>query len=125
MILPYTDRRNVQRRAFSTTSHRHEKVSVTLPEDSFKIYKVDHKPNLDMEIEHSELLDIFTKMTTMRKMELAADGLYKAKKIRGFCHLCTGQVTIDNSQSMRVVLIVYCRKLYLWVWNLQLRTMTM
>ncbi|CDH59749.1 mitochondrial pyruvate dehydrogenase e1component beta subunit [Lichtheimia corymbifera JMRC:FSU:9682] len=83
------------RRAFSTTSRQHEKISVTLPEDSFKMYKVDHKPNLDMEIEHSELLDIFTKMTTMRKMELAADGLYKAKKIRGFCHLCTGQEAVS------------------------------
>lgn len=86
---------NVQSRAFSTTNRHYEKVSLTLPEDSFKMYKVDHKPNLHMEIEHSELLDIFTKMTTMRKMELAADGLYKAKKIRGFCHLCTGQVILE------------------------------
>lgn len=69
-----------------------EKLTITLPESSFDMYKAD-APNLDVEISKEQLLDMYTKMTTMRRMEMAADGLYKAKKIRGFCHLCNGQVS--------------------------------
>lgn len=68
-----------------------DKLTITLPESSFEMYNAE-KPSLDIEISKEELLDMYTKMTTMRRMEMAADGLYKAKKIRGFCHLCNGQV---------------------------------
>ncbi|ORZ19579.1 Dehydrogenase, E1 component [Absidia repens] len=71
-----------------------EKISFSLPSTSFEMYNAD-APSLDMEITKAELMDMYTKMTTMRRMEMAADGLYKAKKIRGFCHLCNGQEAVS------------------------------
>lgn len=76
----------------STGRTNSEKITLTLPDTAFHMYETEEKPDLNVEITKEELMDMYTKMTTMRRLEMAADGLYKSKKIRGFCHLCTGQV---------------------------------
>lgn len=76
-----------------------DKLTITLPETSFETYNCE-KPSLEVELSKDQLMDMYTKMTTMRRMEMTADGLYKAKKIRGFCHLCNGQVRNGQTRGM-------------------------
>jgi pyruvate dehydrogenase E1 component alpha subunit len=65
--------------------------TVKLHEDSFHPYKCDI-PELQVQVTKQQLLEMYQQMQTMRRMEMAADALYKAKLIRGFCHLAIGQV---------------------------------
>ena len=47
-----------------------------------------------VETSKSELLAMFKLMYSMRRMELAADMMYKQKLARGFLHLADGQEAI-------------------------------
>ncbi|OAY78973.1 Pyruvate dehydrogenase E1 component subunit alpha-1, mitochondrial [Ananas comosus] len=51
-------------------------------------------PSRSVETTPKELLSFFRGMSLMRRMEIAADSLYKAKLIRGFCHLYDGQEAV-------------------------------
>jgi len=51
------------------------------------------------------LIDMYQKMTLVRRMEMAADALYRQKLIRGFCHLAIGQVRITLSIQKRSSLV--------------------
>lgn len=67
--------------------------TVKLHEESFRTYNCE-MPTLDVEVTKDDLLNMYKQMQTMRRMEMAADALYKAKLIRGFCHLAIGQVRV-------------------------------
>ncbi|KAF9352776.1 alpha subunit of pyruvate dehydrogenase [Mortierella sp. AD094] len=68
-------------------------VNLGLHNESFEAYKCD-VPSLDVNITKDELVKMYQNMVVMRRIEMASDGLYKAKLIRGFCHLCTGQEAV-------------------------------
>ena len=69
-----------------------ETAEFTLPV-AFQTYECDGPPTT-VTATKQELLADDKEMVLVRRLETAADGLYKAKMIRGFCHLCTGQVWI-------------------------------
>ena len=67
----------------------------------YKLHRLDEGPSTDVVLTRDEGLKIYREMMTIRRMEAAANTLYKEKSVRGFCHLYTGQeavaVGIENS----------------------------
>ncbi|CAM6059132.1 unnamed protein product [Sphagnum tenellum] len=90
-LIPLSDsiipRQQQQRAGFAADALT---VDVPVP---FKAHKCD-APSLSVETSAQELLSFFKTMFTMRRMEIAADSLYKSKFIRGFCHLYDGQEAV-------------------------------
>ncbi|KAI1751427.1 dehydrogenase E1 component-domain-containing protein [Xylaria castorea] len=66
---------------------------VTLSDESFETYELD-PPSYTLDVTKKELKQMYYDMVVTRQMEMAADRLYKEKKIRGFCHLSTGQEAV-------------------------------
>lgn len=52
----------------------------------FKVHKIE-EPSRTVTITMGELAKLYNTMYKMRRMEVASDMQYKAKLIRGFCHL--------------------------------------
>ncbi|KAG6871640.1 hypothetical protein C0995_001983 [Termitomyces sp. Mi166 len=67
---------------------------VKLHPDSFRAHRCD-APELDVDVTKHQLLTMYKQMQLVRRMEMAADSLYKAKLIRGFCHLAIGQEAVS------------------------------
>ncbi|KAF2150656.1 pyruvate dehydrogenase E1, alpha subunit [Myriangium duriaei CBS 260.36] len=67
--------------------------AVKLSDESFETYELDPPP-YTLNTTKKELKQMYYDMVAVRRMEMAADRLYKEKKIRGFCHLSTGQEAV-------------------------------
>ncbi|XP_063102811.1 pyruvate dehydrogenase E1 component subunit alpha, testis-specific form, mitochondrial [Cavia porcellus] len=55
------------------------------------LYRLEEGPPATAELSREDALRLYRSMQKVRRMELAADQMYKQKLIRGFCHLCDGQ----------------------------------
>ncbi|MFS8018317.1 putative pyruvate dehydrogenase (acetyl-transferring) [Helianthus anomalus] len=78
----------LHRRPFSTDDTTTITVETSVP---FTGHNCE-PPSRSVDTTPKELMKFFTDMAVMRRMEIAADSLYKSKLIRGFCHLYDGQV---------------------------------
>jgi pyruvate dehydrogenase E1 component alpha subunit len=60
----------------------------------FETHKLDEFPDQKVMTTKKEIVGFFRDLFRMRRMEIAADVLYKGKFIRGFCHLYDGQEAV-------------------------------
>jgi len=77
-----------QRASMSSTSHAFD-IS-----GSYELHNFETGPPETTEVTKEELVNIFETMYTMRRMEITCDNEYKARNIRGFCHLYDGQEAV-------------------------------
>lgn len=78
-------------RTYATASDSFE-FNLPVP---FELHKLEQGPATTVSATKQELMDMYTVMVRMRRMETAADALYKQKLIRGFCHLNIGQEAVS------------------------------
>lgn len=70
-------------------------ITVELGSDAFDAYEFTI-PSTTVTATKDELVQYFKEMYTMRRMEITNDTEYKARNIRGFCHLYDGQEAIAS-----------------------------
>ena len=57
-----------------------------------KGHKLDSLPSTDVTLTQEDAWKYYKDAQTIRRMETTAGEMYRAKHIRGFCHLYSGQV---------------------------------
>uniref|UniRef100_A0A0X3Q304 Pyruvate dehydrogenase E1 component subunit alpha n=1 Tax=Schistocephalus solidus TaxID=70667 RepID=A0A0X3Q304_SCHSO len=60
----------------------------------YKLFKLDNGPSTEVSCSRSEALSYYETMQRVRRMETTISNLYKEKKVRGFCHLYSGQEAV-------------------------------
>ncbi|VUZ42532.1 unnamed protein product [Hymenolepis diminuta] len=75
-------------RCFSSAS------SATANLQPFKLYKLDNGPASTTTCTREDALHYYETMQRIRRMETTLSSLYKEKKVRGFCHLYSGQEAV-------------------------------
>ncbi|KAI9182900.1 alpha subunit of pyruvate dehydrogenase [Blastocladiella emersonii ATCC 22665] len=83
-------------RAFSASPAAAQEYTISL-KSTFDLHRIESAdgPRSEVTISQDRLVQMYKDMVVMRRMETAADALYKQKMIRGFCHLNIGQEAVS------------------------------
>lgn len=60
----------------------------------FKLHRLEEGPSTTVTLTREDGIKMYRQMMAVRRMEAAANSLYKDKSVRGFCHLYTGQEAV-------------------------------
>ncbi|XP_011212130.2 pyruvate dehydrogenase E1 component subunit alpha, mitochondrial [Bactrocera dorsalis] len=68
-------------------------ATIEIP-DTFKCIRLETFPSKTITINKEQAERIYKQMATIRRLETVANAMYKAKLVRGFCHLYSGQEAV-------------------------------
>jgi len=83
-----------KRQKDKVTKQKDGSYKIEFGTNPFTLHKLQTPPSLSTVSTRDEMVGFFRQMSLMRRMEVAADNLYKQKLIRGFLHLYNGQEAI-------------------------------
>ena len=85
---------------------------VSLATKPYKLHRMDDGPSTNVSLNRDDGLRIYKDVMTIRRMEAAANTLYKEKAVRRFCHLTSGQDTpaVDSITDLCQKITVHFRK---------------
>lgn len=69
-------------------------TQATFQTKPYKLHKLEEGPSTTVTLTREDGLKMYHQMMVVRRMEAAANALYKDKSVRGFCHLYTGQEAV-------------------------------
>jgi pyruvate dehydrogenase E1 component alpha subunit len=80
-------------RSFGTSQKLNQQLAYTIDKPC-DLHKLDTEPSTEVSCSKEEALKYYHQMQSVRRLETTAGNLYKAKQIRGFCHLYSGQEAV-------------------------------
>ncbi|XP_023221388.1 probable pyruvate dehydrogenase E1 component subunit alpha, mitochondrial [Centruroides sculpturatus] len=66
-------------------------TEATFQTKPFKLHLLENGPSTEVTVTRDDALHYYKQMMMIRRLEAAANNMYKEKTIRGFCHLYSGQ----------------------------------